>query len=299
MRIFISTLQIGMKEKLIYGTLYLISLLPFWILYLLSDFLFVLIYYIFGYRKKVVFQNLKNAFPEKSAKGIQEIAYKFYRYFPDLLVESIKMATISKEEVIKRIELINPEEVYQYTEKGKAVIAVTSHYGNWELGIHSLSIMMDVPELIIYKPLNNKAFNEVHNKIRSRFGASMVPMKQILRYIIKLKNEPHISMFVADQTPTYQDSDYFMEFLNQETLVYTGTERIARLTKFPVIFCEIRRKKKRGYYSCKFTTLIKNPDDYPEHEITHIHNRFTERIIQEEPAYWLWSHRRWKRKRRI
>jgi len=253
---------------------------------------------VFGYRKKVVFDNLRNAFPEKSEEEVKDIAYKFYRYFPDLLVESVKMATIKPEEVIKRIELLNPEEVYQYTEQGKGVIGVTSHYGNWELSIHRLSLMMDVPELIVYKPLNNKVFNKIHNQIRSRFGAEMVPMKQILRHIIKLKNVPHISMFVADQTPTYQDSDYFMEFLNQDTLVYTGAERISRLTKFPVVFCEVRRKEKRGYYSCRFTTLVENPDEYPEHEITHIHNRFTEEIIRSEPAFWLWSHRRWKRKRR-
>ncbi len=288
-----------MKEKLLSGLLYLVSLLPFWCLYLLSDLLFVLIYYAIGYRKKVVFDNLNKSFPEKSPEEIKQIARQFYRYFPDLLVEIVKMASISKQTVLERFELLNEEEVFQHFKNGKAVIGVTAHYGNWELAIHRLSLMMEEPRLVIYKPLNNKLINSVYNHIRTRFGADMVPMKQILRHIIKLKKQPHISMFVADQTPVYQDSDYFMEFLNQEALVYTGTERIARLTKFPVVFCEIRRKKKRGYYSCKFTTLVENPDDYPEHEITHIHNRFTEQIIREEPAYWLWSHRRWKRKRRL
>src|SRR5690606_14210270 len=118
------------------------------------------------------------------------------------------------------------------------------------------------------------------------------------RHIVRLKHTPHISMFVADQTPTYQDSDYFMKFLNQETLVYTGTERIARLTKNPIVYCHIGRKKRRGYYYCEFTTLIENPDNYAEHEITDIHNRFTEALIIKQPEYWLWSHRRWKRKRR-
>lgn len=288
-----------MKEKLVYGALYLLSLLPFWCLYLLSDVLFLLIYYVFRYRKKVVITNLKNAFPEKSESEIQQIAFRFYRYFPDLLVESIKLASISPQQVIKRMELINTDEVFQYTNRGIPVIGVTAHYGNWELAIHRLSQMMqEIPQLIIYKPLNNKVFNQVHNKIRSRFGAQLIPMKQILRHIIRMKNDPHISMFVADQTPTYQDSDYFMDFLNQDTLVYTGTERIARLTKFPVVFCEIRRKKKRGFYACTFTTLAEHPEEFPEHEITHIHNKFTERIIREEPEYWLWSHRRWKRKRR-
>ncbi|GAA4137443.1 lysophospholipid acyltransferase family protein [Sphingobacterium kyonggiense] len=287
-----------MKEKLVYGLIYILSLLPFWCLYLISDFLYLLIFKIFGYRKRVVYENLRNSFPEKNEDEIHAIAKKFYRYFPDLLVESIKMASITAKEVRERIELLNPEEVYRHINAGKSVIGVTAHYCNWELAIHSLSLMMDTPELIIYKPLNNKVFNTVHNKIRTRFGATMVPMKQILRHIVKLKNQPHISMFVSDQTPTYQDSDYFMEFLNQETLVFTGTERIARLTKNPVIYCEIRRKAKRGYYFCKFTTLVENPDAYPEHEITHIQNQFTEQIIREEPAYWLWSHRRWKRKRR-
>ncbi|MGV6945396.1 lysophospholipid acyltransferase family protein [Sphingobacterium kyonggiense] len=287
-----------MKEKLVYGLIYILSLLPFWCLYLISDFLYLLIFKIFGYRKRVVYENLRNSFPEKNEDEIHAIAKKFYRYFPDLLVESIKMASISAKEVRERIELLNPEEVYRHINAGKSVIGVTAHYCNWELAIHSLSLMMDTPELIIYKPLNNKVFNTVHNKIRTRFGATMVPMKQILRHIVKLKNQPHISMFVSDQTPTYQDSDYFMEFLNQDTLVFTGTERIARLTKNPVVFCEIRRKAKRGYYFCKFTTLVENPDAYPEHEITHIQNQFTEQIIRDEPAYWLWSHRRWKRKRR-
>ncbi|MFZ4260536.1 lysophospholipid acyltransferase family protein [Sphingobacterium sp. HJSM2_6] len=287
-----------MKEKLVYGLLFTVSLLPFWCLYLLSDFLFILLYYVIGYRKRVVFENLKNAFPEKDEEEINLIARKFYRYFPDLLVEAVKMASISKTEVIKRFELINLEEVNRHFDAQKSVIGVSAHYGNWELAIHRLSLMTERPSLVIYKPLNNKIFNIIHNRIRTRFGATMVPMKQILRHILKLKNVPHFSVFVADQTPTYQDSDYFMEFLNQETLVYTGTERIARLTKNPVVFCELRRKEKRGYYTCKFTTLVENPDDYAEHEITHIHNKFTEEIIREEPAYWLWSHRRWKRKRR-
>lgn len=277
---------------------WILSKLPFGVLYLFSDALFFIIYYVFGYRKKVVFKNLRNSFPEKSENEINEIAKKFYKYFPDLIVESIKMASISKQEVIDKIEIINPQEVERHFEKGKAVIGVTAHYGNWELGIFSLSIMTDNPKLIIYKPLNNKTFNEVYNNIRTRFGATMVPMKQILRHIVKLRNVPHISMFVADQTPVYQESDYFMNFLNQEALVYTGTERIAKLTNNPVVYCHIGRKEKRGQYYCKFTTLIEDPSLYNEHEITNIHNQFTEKMIRENPSYWLWTHNRWKRKRR-
>lgn len=287
-----------MTKNIIYSTLWLLSKLPFWMLYLISDMIYFLIYYVLGYRKKIVYKNLRNSFPEKSTDEIHAIAKKFYRYLPDILVETIKMISITENEVLERIEILNPNEVYRHLKSGKSVIGVTAHYGNWELGIHRLSFLTDYPRLIIYKPLNNKNFDSIFNKIRTRFGATMVPMKQILRHSIRLKNEPHISMFVADQTPLYQDSDFFMPFLNQETLVYTGTERISKLTGNPVVFCEIGRKEKRGHYFCKFTTLIENPSLYPEHEITIIHNQFTEEIIKKEPAYWLWSHNRWKRQRR-
>lgn len=290
--------SVYMGKNILSTVLWLISKLPFWMLYIISDILFVIIYYIFGYRKKIVYKNLHTSFPEKSEKEIQQIAKQFYRYLPDIIVETVKMMTISKEEVTKRMEIINVDEVYRHFNQGKAVIGVTAHYANWELGIHRLSLMTDYPRLVIYKPLNNKDFNTIFNGIRSRFGVTMVPMKLILRNIVKLKGHPHISIFVADQTPMYQDSDYFMPFLNQEALVYTGTERMAKLTGNPVVFCHIGRKKKRGYYFCKFTTLIEEPALYKEHEITRIHNEFTEEIIRKEPAYWLWSHNRWKRQRR-
>jgi KDO2-lipid IV(A) lauroyltransferase len=288
-----------MKKSILSALIWTLSLLPFWALYRIADILFFLTYYCFGYRKKVVFKNLRNSFPEKDEEDIQKIAKKFYRYLPDIIVESIKMRTISRKQVIKRIELLNPEEVNRHFENGRSVIGVTAHYANWELGIHRLSLMTEHPKLIIYKPLNNKDFDDIYNNIRTRFGATMVPMKQILRHIVKLKNQLHISMFVADQTPVYQESDYFMDFLNQEALVYTGTERIAKMTGNPVVFCHIGRKEKRGYYFCKFTTLVEDPSQCVTHEITHIHNRFTEQIIRNEPAYWLWSHNRWKRKRRV
>lgn len=288
-----------MRKKVIDIFLYMLSLLPFWVMYGVSNMLYYLLFYVVQYRKHVVLDNLQNSFPEKSQREIRQLAKRFYRFFPDLIVEAIKMRTMSAKQVLERMEIIQPEELYRHFEQNKGVIGVTAHYANWELGIYRLSLMTDNPRLIIYKPLNDKAFNEVYNELRSRFGATMVPMKQILRHIVRLKNTPHVSMFVADQTPTYQDSDYFMEFLNQETLVYTGTERIARLTNNPVVYCHIGRKKRRGYYFCRFTTLVENPSDYQEHEITQLHNRFTEQIIREQPEHWLWTHRRWKRKRRI
>lgn len=274
----------------------MLSLLPFRVLYILSDLTYLVIYHIIGYRKAVVFQNLKNAFPEKSEDERLKIAKKFYRFLPDLLVEAIKMSRISAAEVEKRIILRQTEEVERHFRAGKAVIGVTAHYSNWELGIHRLSLFAkNHPTLIIYKPLKNKAVDTVYNTIRSRFGAIMVPMKQTLRKIVAYRDQPHMSMFVADQTPGRSDSNYFIDFLNQKTAVYTGAERIAKATGFPVVFCHIDRIK-RGYYCCTFTTLVEDPTTVPEHGITDIHNKFTEDIICQKPELWLWSHRRWKRK---
>lgn len=285
------------KSSLLSFFIYLISLLPFWLLYAISDILFIFIYYIFRYRKKVVNENLRHAFPEKTTAERKQIAYRFYRFLPDLIVEVIKMRSIPPSEVVRRIELVNPQEVQRHFDQGKAVIGVTAHYGNWELGIHRLSLMTKNPALIIYKPLSDKTFEQAFNRIRSRFGAIMVPMKLTLRKIIEHRNQPHMSIFVADQSPTYEESDYFTEFLNQETFVYTGVERIARKTNFPVVFCHIDRIR-RGYYQCIFTTLAENPSSTVTHEITDIHTAFTEQIICRKPEIWLWSHRRWKRKQK-
>ncbi|WP_090604242.1 lysophospholipid acyltransferase family protein [Parapedobacter koreensis] len=283
------------KSSIVSFFVYLISLLPFWALYVLSDLLYLLLYHLIGYRKAVVYENLRNAFPEKTNEEHKQIARKFYRFLPDLIVEAIKMRSIAADEVEKRIVIHQLEEVERHFKAGKGVIGVTAHYANWELGIHRLSLLTKNPVLIIYKPLHNQTVNFIYNAIRSRFGATMVPMKQTLRQIIAHRQQPHISIFVADQTPMYRDSDYFIPFLNQDTLVYTGAEKIAKMTNFPVVFCHIDRIK-RGYYSCTFTTLVENPAEVPGHGITDIHNKFTEDIIRRKPEWWLWSHRRWKRK---
>ncbi len=283
------------KSSVLSLLVYVISLLPFWVLYRFADVLFVVLYYVIGYRRAVVNDNLRNAFPEKTDQERREIARRFYQFLPDLIVEAIKMRTISADEIKKRVSVNNSEELERHLRAGKGVVGVSAHYANWELGIHLLNQMTDQPVLIIYKPLHNKAVDSVFNAIRSRFGAIMVPMKQTLRKIVAHRHTPHISMLLADQTPLHRDSDYFISFLNQETLVYTGAEKIAKMMDFPVVFCHMDRIK-RGYYRCTFTTLVENPAAIPGHGITDIHNKFTEDIIRRKPEWWLWSHRRWKRK---
>lgn len=285
------------KYSLLSFFINLIALLPFWALYLLSDLLFVVLYYVIRYRKAVVFENLRNAFPDKTERERKRISREFFRFLPDLIVEAIKMRRISAEEVKKRMVIHQVEELERHLAAGRSVVAVAAHYANWELGIHRVGVLTDNPVLVIYKPLKNKTFDTIFNAIRSRFGAVMVPMKQTLRHIVTHRDTPHISVFVADQTPRYGESDYFIPFLNQETLVYTGAERIARKTDSAVVFCHIDRIR-RGYYQCTFTTLVEQPNEVEGHGITDIHTRFTEEIIRRKPALWLWSHRRWKRKPR-
>lgn len=275
--------------------IFLISLLPFPVLYVISDLIYVVLYRIVGYRIQVVRENLRNSFPEKSEEERRQIEKKFYRYLPDLMVEAVKMRTLSEKELKKRLIMRNPELVQGIFAQGKPVVGVTAHYANWEMGIFGLNSVLEDPVLIIYKPLANLKFDAIFNAIRSRFGAIMVPMKQTLRHIVRHKDVPHMSIFVSDQTPTYEESDYFIQFLNQPTLVFTGASRIAQRLDAPVVYCHLDRVK-RGYYENTFVILTERPNDYTVHELTDLYNRFTENIIKNKPELWLWSHRRWKRK---
>lgn len=282
------------KPILLSFLIYLLSLLPFWVLYRLSDIMFVLLYYVVRYRRRVVADNLLRVFPDKTEDERKRIAFKYYRFLPDIMVEAVKMRSMSARSVERRMNFINPEELTKHLGEGKGVIGVTAHYGNWELGIHRLCLMTDHPVLIIYKPLTDKSFQEVFNNVRSRFGAIMVPMKQTLRKIVGMRHKPHLSMFVADQTPGRKDAYTALDFLGSPTAVYNGVERISKLTNYPVVFCHIDRVK-RGYYTCKFTTIVVDPATITgENEITAIHTRFTESIIRNKPELWLWSHKRWK-----
>jgi KDO2-lipid IV(A) lauroyltransferase len=282
-------------NKLISILLSLLAALPLSILYLISNVLYYLLYYVFAYRLKVVSANLKNAFPEKPHSERKKIEKKYYRYLADLIVEILKMKSISREEIQERMFLINPELINHYFDNNKSIILVTGHYGNWEWGIPRMSLISNHPSLVIYKPLSNKGFEKVFSKMRTRFGGTMVPMKNTLRKIIEFRNTLHASVFLSDQTPSLRASDYFVDFLNQPTLAFKGIEKIAQKTNYPIVYCHINRIK-RGYYQAKFTTLVETPKDTKENEITLLHNKFLEEIIKEKPELWLWSHKRWKHK---
>lgn len=273
--------------------LYLVSLLPFWFLYLVSDVIFVTLYYITGYRRKVVYENLKNSFPEKTEDERKTIEVKYYRYMADLMVETIKSVSMSKKSVQKRMVPTNPEMMQHYFDKGKSIIAAAGHYCNWEMACLSFGFLTDNKRMIVYKPQSNEVFTDFFNRTRSRFGATMISMRQTLRKMIEFKNELTFTVLASDQTPTLQDAKHFTTFLNQPTAVFLGIEKLTKVVDCVVIFYRIDLVK-RGYYTYTFIPLVEEPKETKPFEITEIHVKYLETLIREKPEYWLWSHRRWK-----
>lgn len=273
--------------------LYIVSLLPFRALYLLSDFLFVIIYYIVGYRRKVVQENLRNSFPEKTDHERRVIERKFFLHLTDLIVESIKMLTVTQKQLLKRYTSPNSADAVKYLDQGRGVLIAIGHYGNWEMANLRTSFETDYPLYVVYKPLTNQVFDKFFFDMRSRFGAKLIAMRNVLRTMVKVKNTPVISVFVADQTPVRSESNYYTEFLNQQTAFFLGIEKMAKLTNSVVFFCDIHRQK-RGYCRFDFIEVAEHPNETADYEITEKYVRLLENTIRRNPPYWLWSHRRWK-----
>jgi len=273
--------------------LYLVSLLPFWFLYLVADLLFVILYYLIRYRRAVVHENLLNSFPEKSDAERAVIEKKYFKYMADLMMETIKSISMPAKSVHKRMICTNPELVDHYFSQGKSILAAAGHYGNWEMACLSFGFLTGHKRMIVYKPQSNDVFTDFFNRTRSRFGATMISMRQTLRKIVETKNELTFTVLASDQTPTREDAKYFIEFLNQPTAVFLGVEKISKMINCAVIFYRIDLVK-RGHYTYTFVPLVEEPKQTQPYEITEIHVRYLESLIREKPEYWLWSHRRWK-----
>ncbi len=273
-----------------------ISILPFSVLYGISDFLYVLFYYVIDYRKKIIVQNINNSFPEKSEKERIEICKKFYKHFCDLIVESLKAFTISEKEVLKRVVCKNPEAVNKYFEQGRSVIIAGGHYNNWEIFAVAVDAIIKHKTVGIYTPLSNKYFDEKMRTTRSKYGLLMISTKKVKRYLDENINIPTALIFGFDQSPSNPKSAYWMTFLNQDTGVQFGTEKFAKEYNIPVVYGRIN-KEKRGYYSFEFYDVTDTPKETAHGQITETINRHLEKDIRALPQYWLWSHRRWKHKK--
>lgn len=277
--------------------LYLIAWLPFPLFYLFSDFVFVLVYYVIGYRKKVVTQNLRNSFPEKTEKEIAEIRINFYRYLCDLFLETFKTLTISKSSMLKHCKMNEDSQklIHKLQDEKKNFIIVMGHFGNWEWGGNTFSLTFKQQLYVIYHPLANKYFNNLIVGMRTRFGSKLIEMKNTFRDMVANKNILNATAFIADQTPP-PETAYWTKFLNQDTPIFWGTEKIARKLNYPIVYISIQRLK-RGYYEMFAETLFDNPAQTKEGEISEKHTNRLEQDIINQPEIWLWSHRRWKHKK--
>ena len=287
-----------MKSKLIYwlvyGGMWLFSALPFRVLYVLSDFNYLLMYHVGRYRRKVVRENLEKSFPEKTEAERLQIERKFYRYLSDYMLEDLKQLHMSAEDLCQRMIYKNTEQYLELTEKYGGIIVMIPHYANyeWLIGMGSVMKPGDVP-VQVYKPLKDKYLNELFKQIRSRFGGYNIPKHSTAREIIKLKREGKnmVVGLITDQWPS--GDRYWTTFMGQETAFLNGAERIAKMMNFPVFYCELT-KTRRGYCEAEFKLMTEAPKETVEGEITDMFAHELEQTIRREPAYWLWSHKRWK-----
>jgi KDO2-lipid IV(A) lauroyltransferase len=280
-----------------YGINWVITLLPMRILYVFSDFLYLVLYYVLAYRRKVVAENLRNSFPEKSAEELKTIGKKFYRHLADLMIEILKLTHMSKAQSLRRMPITNPELLERLYAEDRDVVAVIGHYNNWEW-LKSLIFHSRFQTVSIYKPLQDKRFDNFLLNLRNREGMILTPMSMIVREILEARKAGRRSIysFVTDQTPPKGDIKYWTKFMNQDTPVYLGVEKIASKYDMAVVFFNVQ-KIRRGYYQYTAELLFEHTSGLPEHVITEKHVRRLEEIICEKPEYWIWSHRRWKHKK--
>lgn len=272
-----------------------LSLLPLFLLYRLADAFYLLIFYVVKYRRKVVRENLYNAFPDKSALELKAVEKEYYKFLSSLFIEIIKMKSISKKELSKRVKFKNADLVEAYLQNNESVLFCSSHSGNYEWVCMAIGLNFSGQHYPIYKPLSSESFDHWFLNMRSKFGNNMVAMRQTLRAIQASKNSASMFTFGSDQAPSKDESIYWTNFLHQETSVQLGIEKIAKKTNRPVFYLKINYLK-RGYYEVDCVPICLHPNQTQEFEITEMHTRFLEEMIEEKPAYWLWSHRRWKYK---
>ena len=285
-----------MMYHLLSFLLKLISYIPFRALYVLSDGLYYILYYIIRYRRKIVRKNLTESFPTLKGKEILQVEKKFYRYFTDQVLESCKMATISPDEMKKHMKFTNIEAANAVFKEGKSIALYMGHYGNWEwISSIPLWVAEGVTSVQIYHKLRNDNTNRLILNMRERLGAISVEMRKTARYITEITNTNQVSVigFIADQSPKKKEVRYFLPFLHHRTPILVGTEKIVKHYGFEAWFLDMKRVK-RGYYEAELIRMHEEPASLPDFELTEIYFRMLEKMIQERPELYLWTHNRFK-----
>ena len=271
----------------------ILSRLSFKTLYVLSDILYILIYRLFSYRKNVVVSNLQACFPNAKASEIKAYTKDFYKYLCDLIVENIKSYRISKKDIIDRVKFVDSDLVNDYYKKGKSVLILASHSGNWEWSLQSYSAQFDYQVEAVYKKLTNPTFDKIMLKIRTKFGANAIEMSKAGREFLKKRKELRTFAIVADQSPFIGEDKYWAQMFGQNTAYYVGPSQLARMLQCTVIYMDMR-KVKRGFYEIHSHVISEPPYDKTDWSIIDNYSMLLEKNILQNPGHWLWSHKRWK-----
>ena len=293
-----------MKEflyNIIYGIFYLVSKLPYRALYVISDIANLVLYHIVRYRRDIVRRNITSAFPEKSLEDCISIERGFYKWFCDYFVETVKLMSVSRQELLSRIEFRGIDKIEECFDRGQTCAGILGHYGNWELLSATGLVIKKHPEAVIgliYHPLRSQLFDRLFINMRQSMGGVCIPKKDILRYLVSFRSQNLMNLFgyIADQAPRYRNIHLWLPFLNHDTPVFTGAERIMRKMNNAVFYIDVERPE-RGKYIYTFKLMTDKPGEMPEFEITKKFFVMLEQTIGREPRFYLWSHNRWKRTR--
>lgn len=284
---------------IIYPFIWLLSILPFRLLYCVSDILYFFIYKIIGYRKAVVKSNLKLVFPEKSDDEISKIMSKFYHHLCDMIMESIKSLTISEKAIKKRYRFTNVDLILDLEKQHKSIILMCAHYGSWEW-IFILQKYVNHKGYAIYKRLANRYFDRLVKRIRAKYDTYLITTKETFEVLNESQKQKELTIngFVSDQSPKYWKALHWNKFMGITVPMYTGAESLAKNFDMAVVFFKVKRVK-RGFYETTFQTITENPKEYDDFEITDIFFKRVEEQIKEAPEYYLWTHKRWKHRDKV
>ena len=287
--------------RILYAVVYLLSLLPLRIHYVFADAVFPLLYYIIRYRRKLVRRNLQSSFPEKDETWLKQTERQFYHWLCDYVVETVKLLTISDKELLRHVEFRGVEQLEQVFDKNRDCAGILGHYCNWEWLSTTGLAFRHHPQTkvgLIYHPLYNDIFNQLFLDIRSSHGGLCIPKQDILRRLISLKRENCRSLFgyISDQSPKWENMHLWLDFLHHDTPVFTGAERIMQKMNDAVFYVDMERPR-RGHYICTFRLIALEAAKEEEFAITRSFFKMLENSIRRQPAFYLWTHNRWKRGR--
>ena len=289
----------GWRYKLLGWLTAAMARLPMWALYGVADLLFVVLYHLAGYRRRVVRDNLAGSFPDKEAGELRRIERQFFRNFADYIVETLKLLHVTDREMRRRMTFSGVEVIDKALADGRPVVCYFAHIGNWEwapsVSLHTAAKPGDVAFCQVYRPLKSESFDRLMLELRSRFGSVSIPKESTLRHLLRYRKDgmPSITGFMSDQHPSHGDPGHSTTLLGHPTRMISGTETLARKLDFAAVYWDMERTS-RGHYRITTRLLAEHPAELPEGELTERYTRALEATVRRNPAIWLWSHKRWK-----